>query len=74
VPTIGFNISAYSVVEGDTVTVCASVLCGRLLQNETVMLSITNNAARGYYIKILHAVDEIYVCMQLGLISMPLNK
>jgi hypothetical protein len=51
-------MSSYSVVEGDTVTVCASVLCGRLLRNETVMLSITDGTARGYCMKILHEANE----------------
>ena len=54
-------MSSYSVVEDDTVTICVSVLCGQLLRNETVMLSIINNTARGHcmnIIIILHAVGE----------------
>lgn len=46
-PTVGFNKSSYSVMEGDTVTVCVTVMCGRLMQDETVMLSIIDNTARG---------------------------
>ena len=38
--------------------VCVTVMCGRLLRNETVMLSITNNTARGYCMKLLHAMNE----------------
>ena len=61
-PTIGFNRSSYSVVEGDTVRVCVTVLCGQLLQNETVMLSTMNNTARGYCMKLLHAMNEYLLC------------
>ena len=63
VPTIGFEKSSYSVVEGDTVTICVTVMCGRLLRNETVMLSIINTT-RGHCmnIVILHAVDENLLC------------
>lgn len=55
-PTIGFNSAAYSVMEGDTATVCAAVLCGRLLQDETVMLSTKNDTAIGYCMKLSHAI------------------
>ena len=57
-PAIGFEMTAYLVMEGDTVTVCASVFCGILLQDETVTLSITNDTATGHCMKILHAVDD----------------
>ena len=59
VPTIGFEMTAYSVMEGDTVTVCASVLCGSLLQDEAMISLITNDTATGHCMKILHAVYGI---------------
>ena len=62
-------MSSYSVMEGDTVRVCVSVICGHL-QNETVMLSIINNTARGHCMKIiiiLQAVDENFNCVSFSL-------
>ena len=57
--------------------VCVTVMCGQLLQNETVMLSIIklNNTARGRcmnIIIILHAVDEIY-CVSFSLYTAGIN-
>ena len=46
-------MSSYSVVEGDTETICATMMCGHLLRNETVMLSIVNNTARGHCMNII---------------------
>ncbi len=63
VPTIAFEMSSYSVVEGDTVMVCASVQCGHLLQDETVMLSIIDGTATGYCTNILHEADESLLCL-----------
>ena len=53
-PTIGFEMTAYPVVEGDSVTVCASVQCGSLQQEIIVNLSIANGTAIGHCMKILH--------------------
>ena len=54
VPTIGFEMTAYSVVEGDNVTVCTSVQCGSLQQEIIVNLSTANGTAEGHCMKILH--------------------
>ena len=45
-------MSSYSVVEGDNVTICVTVMCGHLMQDETVMLSIISNTARGHCVNI----------------------
>ena len=47
-------MTAYSVVKGDNVTVCASVWCGSLQQETIVNLSIANGTAKGHCMKILH--------------------
>lgn len=41
-------MTAYHVMEGDSVKVCANVLCGILLQDVVVTLSIENGTAIGY--------------------------
>lgn len=54
VPTIGFKMIAGSVMEGDTVIVCASVLCGSLLRGTNVTLSTVDDTAKGHNVMILH--------------------
>ena len=71
---------AYSVMEGDNVTVCAAVLCGSLRQETTVTLSTVNGTAKGHYMKIilrmmlLHNCYNIFHYIQLALILLSLNK
>ena len=48
-------MTAYSVMEGDNVTVCVGVLCGSLIQETTVNLSIAiDDTAEGHCMKVLH--------------------
>ena len=61
-PTIGFNKSSYSVVEGDTVTVCITVMCGQLLRDELVILSIRDGTERGHCVNIVHTMNENLLC------------
>ena len=49
-PTIGFEKTTYSVVEGDTATVCVAVQCGSLQQETVVNLSLENGTAKGHYV------------------------
>ena len=69
-------MSSYSFVEGDTVRVCVSVMCGRLLRNETVILSTMNNTARGHCMKLLHAMNEylLYFLNTAGINFIPSNQ
>ena len=48
--TIGFDPVAYSVNEGLSVEVCASIIVGTLETNAIVTLSSSNGEAEGKYI------------------------
>lgn len=59
-------MSSYSVIEGDTMRVCITVMCGQLLQDELVILSIRDGTERGHCMNILlHTMNENFIVLIL---------
>ena len=62
-------MTTYSVMEGDTVRVCAAVLCGSLLQETIVTLSTVNGTAKGHCMN-RYCMDDTFILYVILLVSL----
>ena len=61
---IGFEQTAYSVMEGDVVMVCVSVLYGTLTEEAVVTLSSMDVSAKGQWKLCINHACTIICCAQ----------